>query len=87
MCLDDMKVTTTGAKKNLGVILDQNLPFGEHVTKVPDMARNMIMAINRIIAKGNPSQSRRRLLITTLDSFLLYGADGYQSVQFWLWSK
>lgn len=54
--------------KYLEVMLDQKLIFWKQAKRVSDKARNVIMALKRLMPNiGGPSSSRERLLITTVE--------------------
>jgi len=59
----------------LGVILDRRLTFAAHINTVATKASRSAAALARIMPNINgPSQSKRRLLATVVESQLLYAA-------------
>lgn len=70
----------------LGVHLDTRLSFGEHVATVAAGARKAVGALGKLMPNvGGPSQCKRSLLMSVVNSRLLYctpvWADGVQPVQ------
>lgn len=69
-------ITTTSSLKYLGVTIDSKLNFWQHICRVSEKALNVTMSLSRLMANvGGPVPSRRKLLMTTVESILLYGAE------------
>lgn len=69
-------INTSRSTKYLGVTLDTKLTFWAHIQRVTDKAAKIVTALSRLMGniKG-PKPSKRRLLMTTVQSVLLYGAE------------
>ena len=69
-------VGTTRSVKYLGVTLDNKLTFGEHIRKAADRAAAVIAALSKVMANTTgPRPCKRRLLMRTAESIMLYGAE------------
>lgn len=76
MMVGEETVQTKPAAKYLGVMIDTKLTFGEQIQRAADKAASATMALSRIMANTHaPKSSKRRLLMTTVQSILLYGAE------------
>lgn len=76
MLVGDTTVQTKHSVKYLGVVLDNKLTFGEHVRRAADKAAAVTTALSRVMANTiGPWQSKRRLLMRTAESIMLYGAE------------
>ena len=70
------KITTTSTMKYLGVTVDSKLSFWQHICRASEKALNVTMSLSRLMANvGGPVPSRRKLLMSTVESILLYGAE------------
>jgi len=68
-------ITLYSKIRYLGVILDKNLTFAPHVDTATKKASHMAAALARLMPNVNgPSQCKRRLLATVVESQLLYAA-------------
>jgi len=68
-------ITLYGMIRYLGVILDKNLTFAPHVDIVTKKASRTAAALARLMPNiGGPSEWKRKLLGTVVDSQLLYAA-------------
>ncbi|KAF0755937.1 Uncharacterized protein FWK35_00016943 [Aphis craccivora] len=64
------------AIRYLGVRLDTRLSFVDHVSTVAAGARKAAAALGRLMPNiGGPSQAKRQLLMSVVQSRLLYGAE------------
>lgn len=69
-------VTTRRSAKYLGVTLDCKLTFRDHIQKVCERASAVTSSLSRLLANlGGPRSSKRRLLLSTAQSIMLYGAE------------
>lgn len=69
-------VESKPAAKYLGVMIDSKLTFGQHMRQTANKAMVMVANLSRIMANTNgPKSNKRRLLMTTVQSSLLYGAE------------
>lgn len=69
-------ITTTSNVKYLGVTLDTKLTFWPHILRVTDKASKVTSALSGLMANvPGPKSYKRRLLMTTVKSILLYGAE------------
>ncbi|XP_046685125.1 uncharacterized protein LOC124370866 [Homalodisca vitripennis] len=72
----DVTVKTTRAAKYLGVLVDNKLTRRDQILRTADRASKMVTHLSRFMANvGGPKSSRRRLLMSTVQSVLLYGAE------------
>lgn len=68
-------ITSQKAIRYLGVIIDDRLSFGEHITQTSAKAARTCAALSRIMPNtGGASLPRRKLLTGVLSSMLLYAA-------------
>lgn len=76
MMVGPQLVTTSRSTKYLGVKLDSKLTFWEHIHGVCEKAAQSTVALSRLMANvGGPKPCRRKLLMTAVQSVLLYGAE------------
>lgn len=69
-------VQTKAAIKYLGIMIDRKLSFAEQINRTADKAARSVAALSRLMVNlGGPSSSKRRLLMGTVQSILLYGAE------------
>lgn len=69
-------VTTSHSAKYLGVFLDNKLTYGVHLRTACEKASAVTKSLSRLMANlGGPSPAKRRLLMLTVQSVLLYGAE------------
>lgn len=67
---------TKRAVKYLGLMLDTKLTFWDQIRRAADKAAVITARLGRIMANvGGPTPSKRRLLMSTVNSVLLYGAE------------
>ncbi|XP_046422370.1 uncharacterized protein LOC124180669 [Neodiprion fabricii] len=70
------EIKTRGEVKNLGVTLDTKMTFWPHTRRTAQKAAERIAFLSRLMANTNgPRPWRRRLLMSTVNSILLYGAE------------
>lgn len=76
LMVGEERVETKPAAKYLGVMIDSKLTFGKQLRRAAEKAAAMVANLSRIMANTHgPSSSKRRLLMTTVQSVLLYGAE------------
>lgn len=69
-------IETKMAAKYLGIMLDTKLNFWQQIKQVTDKAAVVTNQLSRLMANiGGPTPAKRRLLMTTMQSILLYGAE------------
>jgi len=69
-------ISTRTSVKYLGVLLDNKLTFHEHFQKSCQKAAEVTKSLSRLMANvGGPRSGRRRLLMSTVNSILLYGSE------------
>lgn len=69
-------INTKRSAKYLGVTLDNKLTFWEHIRTTCDKAIKVTSSLGRLMANtGGPRAAIRRLLMSTVHSILLYGAE------------
>ena len=60
----------------LGLQLDEKLTFGEHIQRTADKANSAAAKLSRIMKNvGGPRYAKRRILMSTVNSIILYGAE------------
>jgi len=68
-------ITMSKQLRYLGVILDQRLTFAKHVNTVAKKASGSAYALARLMSNiSGPSQWKRKLLCSVVESQLLYAA-------------
>ncbi|XP_054272620.1 uncharacterized protein LOC128992900 [Macrosteles quadrilineatus] len=76
MGVGDVEVQSVRAAKYLGVMVDSKLSWRDQIFRTADKAAKVISSLSRLMANvGGPRSSRRRLLMSTVQSVLLYGAE------------
>ena len=74
--IGDVQLETKPAAKYLGVMIDNKLSFGEQVRHTADKAAKAVAALGRLMPNiGGPLPCKRRLLMSSVQSVLLYGAE------------
>lgn len=69
-------VSCKGEVKYLGVSLDTKMTFWPHILRVTEKAEKRMTALSMIMANTfGPGQMKKRLLMSTVNSILLYGAE------------
>ena len=69
-------IRTRTAVKNLGVLLDNKLNFGEHLQSSCENAASVASSLSRLMANiGGPKPGKRKLLMSVVNSVLLYGSE------------
>ncbi|XP_054257288.1 uncharacterized protein LOC128982350 [Macrosteles quadrilineatus] len=69
-------VQTTRTAKYLGVMVDNKLSWRDQIFRTADKAARSVAALSRLMANvGGPQSSRRRLLMSAVQSVLLYGSE------------
>lgn len=70
------EVASTRSAKYLGVTIDSGMTFAAHIRRVSEKAAQNTKMLSRLMANvGGPRPARRRLLMLTTQSILLYGAE------------
>lgn len=73
--LEESVIPITGTMKYLGIVIDENLLFKEHVKYVAEKAQRTCTLLSRLMPNvGGPSELRRKLLLSVVISVFLYGA-------------
>lgn len=66
--------------KYLGIHLDRNLTMGVHIRKAAEKAGSALTTLCRLMPNiGGPQENNRRILSTTVQSIILYGASVWGS--------
>ena len=69
-------VRTKNAVKHLGIMFDTKLTFAHHIRQSAEKAAIAVNNLSRIMANtGGPKEGKRKMLMTTVRSILLYGAE------------
>ena len=72
----DVVIQSTRAAKYLGVMVDNKLTWRDQIFRTADKASKMVAQLSRLMANvGGPKSSRRRLMMSAVQSVLLYGAE------------
>lgn len=59
----------------LGMIVDDNLMFKDHIKNAAQKANKVLLFVSRLMPNiGGPKEPRRRLLVSVVHSVILYGA-------------
>uniref|UniRef100_A0A2S2QW03 Reverse transcriptase n=1 Tax=Sipha flava TaxID=143950 RepID=A0A2S2QW03_9HEMI len=70
-----VNINTKRSFKYLGLIVDDELNFKEHIKTAADKGNKVLQALSRLMPNiGGPKEPRRRLLVSIVQSVLLYGA-------------
>lgn len=73
--IDESNITTKNSIKYLGIYLDKNLRFKEHIKQIGKKAEQIAMSLSRIMPNmEGPKSCKRRTIATTINSTILYGA-------------
>lgn len=76
MHVGDQIIAVSEAVRYLGVMLDTKLTFWTHICKVADKAAKVVAQLSRLMANvGGPSPGKRKLLMRTAETIMLYGAE------------
>ncbi|KAF6210112.1 hypothetical protein GE061_015868 [Apolygus lucorum] len=76
MRIGNTEITTKPAARYLGVMLDTKITFGEHLKRTADRAAQKSAALCHLMRNINgPRPCKRRLMMTVVESILLYGAE------------
>lgn len=76
MRVGEAAVETKPAAKYLGMMIDSKMNFFEQIRRTADKAAKGVTALSRLMANvGGPKSSKRRLLMSSVQSVLLYGAE------------
>lgn len=74
--IGNTEIITKPAARYLGVMLDTKITFGEHIRKIADRAAQKTTALSHLMRNMNgPKPCKRRLMMTVVQSILLYGAE------------
>lgn len=69
------QITPQKSVKYLGIWLDENLTFSEHVKQIKTKAENRVAALSRVMPNiGGPSFEKRKVLAGVAKSIIMYGA-------------
>jgi len=61
--------------KHLGITVDDNLNYNQHIEATATKAQKTLTALSRLMPNiGGPKESRRKLLVSVIHSVILYGA-------------
>lgn len=73
--LNGTVIDTKRSIKHLGIIVDDNLSYNEHVEIAARKAQKVLTSLCRIMPNiGGPKEPRRKLLVSVVHSVILYGA-------------
>ncbi|XP_075210155.1 uncharacterized protein LOC142317474 [Lycorma delicatula] len=76
--IDGHRIEEVQMLKYLGVTLQKNCRFTEHVLKICDSAERMMRSLNALMSKKRaPRASKRRLLASTVTSAMLYAVPAW----------
>lgn len=76
MYVGDQTIETARSLRYLGVMMDSKLCFWDHICRVSDKAAKVVGMLSKLMANvGGPSPAKRRLLMSTTDAIMLYGAE------------
>lgn len=79
--LGSITVTTKEFVKYLGIAIDVKLRYKQQIDKACKKAENVVKALSRLMTNiGGPRSMKRRLLMSTTNSILLYGAEIWAEV-------
>lgn len=69
-------IRTKDSIKYLGMMLDSRLNFTAHLRYSASKAAKITSSLSRLMANvGGPTESKRRLIMSTVESVLIYGAE------------
>jgi hypothetical protein len=72
--LNGTPVTMKKSIKHLGIIVDDNLNYNQHVEATAAKAQRTLTALSRLMPNiGAPKESRRKFLVSVIHSVILYG--------------
>jgi len=73
--IEGNRIGTKKCMKYLGIIVDEDLKFTEHIKTAAAKAQGVIGSLSRLMPNlGGPKELRRKLLVSVVHSILLYGA-------------
>ena len=76
MQVEAASVETKTSIKYLGMKIDSKLAFWEEISTRADKAARIVASLNRVMANvGGPRPCKRRLLLHTAESVMLYGSE------------
>lgn len=76
MVVGEEMVMTKRVARYLGIMIDSKLSFLHQINHTAEKAAKGVASLSRLMANiGGPSSSKRRLLMTAVQSVLLYGAE------------
>lgn len=76
MRVGEVVVQSTRAAKYLGVMVDSKLTWRDQIFRTADKAAKWVQSLSRLMANvGGPRSSKRRLMMSAVQSALLYGAE------------
>lgn len=76
MTVGEEAVQTRRAAKYLGILVDSKLSFFDQIRSSADKAAKGVTALSKLMANvSGPKSTKRRLLMTAVQSVLLYGAE------------
>lgn len=79
--LGDTVVTTRDFVKYLGIAMDTKLNFKQQIDRACEKAENVVKVLARLMSNvGGPRAIKRKLLMATTNSILLYGAEIWAEV-------
>lgn len=74
--IGNAQIETKPAAKYLGVMVDSRMTFGEQIKQTADKAAKGVAALSRLMPNvGGPRACKRRLLMSAVQSVLLYGSE------------
>lgn len=75
IALNGALVSMKRSIKYLGIVIDYNLNFNQHVEATAAKAERTLTALSRLMPNvGEPKESLRKLLVSVIHSVILYGA-------------
>lgn len=74
--VENEQIRSNTVVKYLGVHLDTKLNFGEQIRHAAEKANKVSFALSRLMTNvGGPTASKRKLLMSVINSILLYGCE------------
>lgn len=74
-------IQITNAMTYLGIVVDKDLLFKDHVKKAAEKAHRVLTSLSRLMPNiGGPTESRRKLLLSVANSVMLYGAPAWSGM-------